>query len=283
MSLIRKPRFPSSTRAVAIRSFGRQPQKPSFMVVMISLYCSVVSAVVFLFMVPSRSEKFVIIGAYVRLFAPAGQRRRNIWIFRFVKLALYEFWGPLRRSSRGDHFFAAIQAADVDFLRGSDAHSAARAEIFAAAASLRNCGPDGRSAVGPCPCNLKAAELIAVDQDVGQLVQQHEIKQGVARRCVAPAVFVAVLDRQAVSFGSLFEAAVVVGSAAAAILNAVFAVPVVDHLMKQRRGDFLNGTRQRASADVDLMRRADLADPSIFPQGEVTVGFRCGLNGDGRS
>ena len=59
ISLIRKPRLPSKTSAVAIRSLGRQPQKPSFIVCMISLYCSVVSATVFLFIMPSKAEKFV--------------------------------------------------------------------------------------------------------------------------------------------------------------------------------------------------------------------------------
>ena len=62
ISLIRSPRFASSTSAVAIRSFGRQPQKPSFIVVIISMYCSVVRAVVFLF-IASPTEK-------VRIFWP---------------------------------------------------------------------------------------------------------------------------------------------------------------------------------------------------------------------
>ena len=48
--LIRKPKFPSNTRAVAARSLGRKKQLPSRIAVIISLYCSVVRAVVFLFM-----------------------------------------------------------------------------------------------------------------------------------------------------------------------------------------------------------------------------------------
>ena len=51
ISLMRKPRFASSMRAVAMRVFGRAPQNPSFMVWMISLYCSGVSAMVFMFTV----------------------------------------------------------------------------------------------------------------------------------------------------------------------------------------------------------------------------------------
>jgi hypothetical protein len=66
MSLIRKPKFPSSTRAVAMRSLGRQPLNPSFMVCMISLYCSVVSALVFLFMVASIvKSSFFLAGKFV--------------------------------------------------------------------------------------------------------------------------------------------------------------------------------------------------------------------------
>ena len=52
-------KLPSSTRAVAMRSFGRQSQKLLFIVVMISLYCSVVSAFGFMF-IGTSSEKFVI-------------------------------------------------------------------------------------------------------------------------------------------------------------------------------------------------------------------------------
>lgn len=114
------------------------------------------------------------------MFAAAAARLRNSWVLRFVKVALYEFCGSLRRSSRRDHFHSTIQTADVDFSGGSDAHSATRAEIFAAAAPLRNCGPDGRSVVGPCPADLEAAVFVAANQDVGQVVFQHEIKKGVA-------------------------------------------------------------------------------------------------------
>ena len=60
---------------------------------------------------------------------------------------------------------------------GPDAHSTARADIFAAAALLRKRGPDGRSAVGPCACHLKAAVFIAVYQNVGQVVFNDEIQK----------------------------------------------------------------------------------------------------------
>ncbi len=57
ISLILMPRFPSRTRAVAMRSLGLKQLPPSFIVVIISLYCSVVRAVVLLFMIPSKRKK----------------------------------------------------------------------------------------------------------------------------------------------------------------------------------------------------------------------------------
>ena len=49
--------FTSRTRAVAMRSLGRNPAPPSFIVVIISLYCSVVRAVVFLFIASSKRKE----------------------------------------------------------------------------------------------------------------------------------------------------------------------------------------------------------------------------------
>ena len=48
---MRNPKFPSKTSAVAMRSLGRQPANPLRIVPIISLYCPVVSAAVFLFIV----------------------------------------------------------------------------------------------------------------------------------------------------------------------------------------------------------------------------------------
>lgn len=49
MSEIRSPRLASSIRAVATAGLGRLPEKPFFIVEMISLYCCVVRAMVRLF------------------------------------------------------------------------------------------------------------------------------------------------------------------------------------------------------------------------------------------
>ena len=85
-----------------MRSFGRQPQKPLFIVVMISLYCSVVSAFVFMFMgIPS--EKFVISRRLVRILRAQSENGGNHCKIVFVKSAFYELcgiapllWGAIR-------------------------------------------------------------------------------------------------------------------------------------------------------------------------------------------
>ena len=99
---------------------------------------------------------------------------------------------------------------------------------------------------------------------------------------MAPPVFVAMLHYQAVSFGGGFEAAIVVGVAPTAILYAVLVVVVMYHFVKQGRGHFLDGPGQCPGSYVDFVGAAQLGNPCIFPQGEMAVGTRRGLNGDRR-
>ena len=86
-----------------------------------------------------------------------------------------------------------------------------------------------------------------------------------------PSVFVAVGDGQAVGLRRRFELPVVVGVAPAAILYAVLEVVVVNHFVKQGRSHFLDGTGQRPGPDIDFMGAAQLGNPGIFPQREVTI------------
>lgn len=88
--------------------------------------------------------------------------------------------GSLRLLHRRDHLHTAIKTGDVDFLRGSDAHSAAGTDVFAAGAFLRNRGSNRRSAVGSSSSNLKTAEFISVDQNIGQVVIQNEFQKLIA-------------------------------------------------------------------------------------------------------
>ena len=99
---------------------------------------------------------------------------------------------------------------------------------------------------------------------------------------MTPAVFLAVRDEQAVRFRRFLEAAVVIGAAAAAVLNAVFEVVVMAHLMEEGSADVFDWPRERSRSDVDFMRSAELGDPGVLSKREVTIGARRALNGDRR-
>ena len=75
-------------------------------------------------------------------------------------------------------------------------------------------------------CDSVTAELVAVEQDVTQVVVQAELEQLVTGRGVRPSVLVAVFHAQASLFGCGLEPLVVVGIAPAAILNAVDVVVI---------------------------------------------------------
>ena len=183
---------------------------------------------------------------------------------------------------RGDHGNGTVKATDIHGARGADRRPAAGADILARAAGLLG-ERSAEAAVRSSAADGKAAELIAVDQDIGQTVFQHEVKQIVAGLGGAPSVALAVAHDQTVGFGSSLEALVVVGVSTTAIMDTVDEVEVMAHLMKERGADVLDGSRKRPRADVDFVGLAVLGDPSIVPQGEVTISLRRGLNGDGRS
>ena len=134
-----------------------------------------------------------------------------------------------------------------------------------------------------CACNLKAAELVSIDKDVAQLVLQNELQKFVTRTGDRPTILVMVIDNQTMGEGCIPELAIVVGIASAAILNAMNMVVVVNHLMKEGRCHFLNGSREGSCSDVDFVSAADLGNPCVLSQGKVAVSLGSGLNGDGGS
>ena len=134
-----------------------------------------------------------------------------------------------------------------------------------------------------CSRDLETAELIPIQKNVGQVVFQNHFQKFVAGFCDCPAVLVVVIYNQTVGFRCRFELAIVVGVATAAILNPVNVVPVVNHLMQKGGGNFLNGSGQRSSPDIDFVGAAQRGNPGVLPQGKVTVGFWRGLDGDGGS
>lgn len=132
-------------------------------------------------------------------------------------------------------------------------------------------------------CDSVTAELVAVEQDVTQVVVQAELEQLVTGRGVRPSVLVAVFYAQASLFGCGLEPLVVVGVASTAILNAVDVVVVMHHLVEQGGTYVFDGACQSACADVDFMAHAILADPGVVTEREVAVGLGGRLDGDGGS
>ena len=180
------------------------------------------------------------------------------------------------------HLLVAVHTGDVDGLGCPDTHAAAGTHILAAAA-LAGRGGGSCTVMGSRSGDLEAAVLVAVQQDVGQVVLQNHFQKLVAGSGVRPSVLLGVGDNQATGFGGIPELAVVVGVAPAAILNPVDMVVVVNHLMQQRCGDLLNGAGQGSGSDVDFVGAAKFGHPSVLPEGEVAVCLGGGLDGDGGS
>ena len=131
-----------------------------------------------------------------------------------------------------------------------------------------------------CACNLKATELVAIDENVAQFVLQNELQEFVARASDCPTILVVVIDNQAVGDGCVPELPIVVGVASATILNAIHMIVIVNHLMKESRNHFLNGSGKGSCSDVDFMSASQLRNPSVFSQGKVAISLRGGLNGN---
>ena len=127
------------------------------------------------------------------------------------------------------------------------------------------------------------AILIPIDQNVRQAVFYDEFKEFFRWGSVRPSVFFAVFDIQTVKLGGFLEALVVVGVASAAILDSVFIVPMMAHLMQQRSAHIKNVSAERSRSNVDLMRAAKLGDPCLIAESEMTVRARRALNRDRRS
>ena len=131
--------------------------------------------------------------------------------------------------------------------------------------------------------DLKAAELIPIDKDVAQLVLQNELQEFVARTGDRPTILVMVIDNQAMGEGCVPELAVVVGVTPGTVLNTIYIIVVVNHLMQEGGCDFFDRSGKRSCADVDFVRASHFGNPGIFSQGEVAVCLGGGLDGDGRS
>ena len=85
------------------------------------------------------------------------------------------------------------------------------------------------------------------------------------------------------TFGASLESFVVVGVSSAAVLNSVFVVVIMNHFVEQGSAYIFDWSCKRSCADVDFVRVANGRNPCVIIEGEMTVSFRGGLNGDGRS
>ena len=129
--------------------------------------------------------------------------------------------------------------------------------------------------------DLETAELVPIDKNVGQVVLQNELQEVITGTGNRPTVFLMMIHDQTVCGGCVSELAVVVGVASAAVLNALHMVVVVNQFMKKSRNHFFNGSGESTGSNVDFVGAAQLGNPGIVTEGEVTIGTWGALNGDG--
>ena len=82
------------------------------------------------------------------------------------------------------HLYTTIKTTDIDRLCCPDGITTTGANIFACAARLSRCYNPGVTAVCSCACNLTAAELVAVNQNVAQIVVKAELQEGITGACM---------------------------------------------------------------------------------------------------
>ena len=129
----------------------------------------------------------------------------------------------------------------------------------------------------------EAAVLVAIDEYVTQVIVQAELQKTVTGTCDCPSVLVVMIHDQTMGFCAVPESAVVVSTSTGTVLDTIDVAVVVHHFMKQRSTDLFDGTGQGTCSNVDLVGSALLADPGVIPEGEMAVGLRGGLDGDGGS
>ena len=137
--------------------------------------------------------------------------------------------------------------------------------------------------MGASASDLEAAELVSIQKDVAQFVLQNHFQEVIARSGDCPTILVMMIDNQTMSQGCISEFAVVVCVASAAILNALHIIVVVNHLMQEGCGNLFDGAGEGSCSNVDFVSAADLGNPGVLSQREVSIGFWRGLDGDGGS
>lgn len=87
---------------------------------------------------------------------------------------------------------------------------------------------------------------------------------------MVPAVFLVVVDSQAVCLGLLLKAPVVVDSVVAGVLDASLHAVLVHHLVQQGRGGLFNGAVKGSRRNIDLILVLVACLPN-FGTGDMTV------------
>ena len=70
-------------------------------------------------------------------------------------------------------------------------------------------------------CDSVAPMFVAVDENVTQVIVQAELQKAVARACDCPSVLVVMIHDQTMSFGTVPESPVMVGTSTGAVLNVI--------------------------------------------------------------
>lgn len=189
-----------------------------------------------------------------------------------------------RKSLRGLQLHldvAALDASDPHRLCCPNRHATAGASILAAAARPNRRNASRTVIATSSEANTKAgAEFVSGQQDVGQVVLQHELQQTVSGSRVAPTISVRVCHNQIPFQTSFQESLVVVSATSGTVLDSMEMIQIVYHLMEHGRDHLLNGTGKGPCSNIDLMGVARDGHPCIVPKGEMPVCSGGGLDGD---
>lgn len=128
------------------------------------------------------------------------------------------------------------------------------------------------------PCDSEAAVLVAVDENITQVIVQAELQEAVTGACDGPSILFVMIYDQTMSHSAVPESAVMVGASTGTVLDTLNVIMIVHHLMQQCGTDFFDGTSQGTGSNVDLMGGTFLADPGVIPEGEMPITFWSALD-----